>query len=140
MSFFFHVVLSLCGISFLANLFLIYLGCNKATRSAYWTRRIGDERQLLFTVMTMTTMKMLSEMRLTNPVLWFVKITWINRTRKGFANIIVCWHLNQGPFTRKISPSLTSVLHSEIMNSFTSTTSPFFLILSFSSILQSSSL
>ena len=38
--------------------------------------------------MTMTTMKMLSEMRLTNPVLWFVKITWINRTRKGFANII----------------------------------------------------
>lgn len=44
----FVAVISLCGISFLANLFLIYLACNQATRSAYWTRRIGDERRLLF--------------------------------------------------------------------------------------------
>ena len=44
----FVAVISLCGISVLANLFLIYLACNQATRSAYWTRRIGDERQLLF--------------------------------------------------------------------------------------------
>jgi len=44
----FVAVISLFGISLLANLFLIYLACNQATRSAYWTRRIGDERQLLF--------------------------------------------------------------------------------------------
>ena len=43
----FIAVISLCGISLLANLILIYLACNQASRSAVWTRRMG-ERQLLF--------------------------------------------------------------------------------------------
>lgn len=43
----FIAVISLCGISLLANLILIYLACNQASRSAVWTHRMG-ERQLLF--------------------------------------------------------------------------------------------
>ena len=43
----FIAVISLCGISLLANLILTYLACNQASRSAVWTRRMG-ERQLLF--------------------------------------------------------------------------------------------
>ena len=43
----FIAVISLCGISLLANLILIYLACNQASRSAVWTSRMG-ERQLLF--------------------------------------------------------------------------------------------
>jgi len=43
----FVAVISLCGISLLANLFLIYLACNQATRRAVWTYRRG-EQELLF--------------------------------------------------------------------------------------------
>ena len=43
----FVAVISLCGISLLANLFLIYLACNQATRRAVWTYRKG-EQELLF--------------------------------------------------------------------------------------------
>ena len=43
----FIAVISLCGISLLANLILIYLACNQASRSAIWNSRMG-ERQLLF--------------------------------------------------------------------------------------------
>ena len=44
----FVAVISLCGISFLANLFLIYLACNQASTGGLWKRRYEDERQLLF--------------------------------------------------------------------------------------------
>ncbi|XP_068721629.1 N-acetylglucosamine-1-phosphodiester alpha-N-acetylglucosaminidase-like [Montipora capricornis] len=44
----FVAVISLCGISFLANLFLIYLACNRASTGGLWKRRYEDERQLLF--------------------------------------------------------------------------------------------
>jgi len=43
----FVAVISLCGISLLANLFLIYLACNQATRRAVWKYRRG-EQELLF--------------------------------------------------------------------------------------------
>ena len=43
----FVAVISLCAVSLLANLFLIYLACNQATRSALWSKRVG-ERELLF--------------------------------------------------------------------------------------------
>ena len=43
----FVAVISLCGISILGNLVLIYLACNQATRRAVWAYRKG-EQELLF--------------------------------------------------------------------------------------------
>ena len=43
----FVAVASLLGISFLANLILIYLAFNQASRSALWRTRIGQAELLL---------------------------------------------------------------------------------------------
>lgn len=42
----FVAVISLFALSLLANLFLIYLACNQATRRTLWTKQSGETRLL----------------------------------------------------------------------------------------------